>query len=328
MLRSMVEAKVGDDVFKQDPSINHLEQRVADMFGMQRGMFFPSGTMSNQVAVGLHTNPGDQLICDIHTHIYHYEGGGAAANWGVSCSLVEGNRGRLTATQVKENINIKSFYHTPKTKLVCVENTCNRAGGTFYSFKDLKEIKSVCDNYGLGYHLDGARLWNALVETDDHARDYGKIFDTISLCFSKGLGCPIGSILLLDSNKYQDALRLRTRLGGNMRQSGYLAACANYALDHHIESLKNDHIKAKELVGLLSTLSIVGRVEPAETNIVIFSLVDQCNQSNFVDFLDKKGIQILSLGKGRLRIVTHRDYTDEQHKYFIAVLKSLDSKQI
>ncbi|MCY4253938.1 MAG: aminotransferase class I/II-fold pyridoxal phosphate-dependent enzyme [Flavobacteriaceae bacterium] len=326
MLQHMLEAKVGDDVFKQDPSIISLEQKVASMFGKEKGMFFPSGTMSNQVAVGLNTNPGDQLICDAHTHIYHYEAGGAAANWGVSCHLIRGDKGRLRASQIESKINNKSFYHTPPTKLVCIENTCNRAGGTYYKFEDLVEIQALCQQYDLHLHLDGARIWNALVETNQKPKDYGKLFDTISVCFSKGLGAPVGSMLLFDERVYQKALRLRTRLGGNMRQSGYLAVCADYALDNHFYDLKNDHKKAKEIAFSIASCSFVNHVESPQTNIIIFSLNQRIDESKFVDWLMKKNILILSLGKGRLRIVTHRDYTDQQHDRFLSILKSFDVK--
>ena len=322
MLQYMVEAQVGDDVFKQDPSVISLEQKVASIFGKEKGMFFPSGIMSNQVAVGLQTNPGDQLICDMHTHIYHYESGGTSANWGVSCHLIHGNKGRLKASQIEQKISNKSFYNTPQTKLVCIENTCNRAGGTYYEFEDLIEIHTLCKQHGLYLHLDGARIWNALVATDQNPKDYGKIFDTISVCFSKGLGAPVGSMLLFDEKYYQKVLRLRIRLGGNMRQSGYLAACADYALDNHFESLKYDHKKAKEIADMLSSCSYVDQVEFHQTNIVIFSLDEKLDESKFVDWLTKKNILIFSLGKGRLRIVTHRDYTDQQHLHFLKVLKS------
>ncbi|MCY4160473.1 MAG: aminotransferase class I/II-fold pyridoxal phosphate-dependent enzyme [Flavobacteriaceae bacterium] len=326
MLQCMMEAEVGDDVFKQDPSVIFLEQKIASMFGKEKGMFFPSGIMSNQVAIGIQTNPGDQLICDTHTHIYHYEAGGAAANWGISCHLIHGNQGRLKASQIEYKINNKSFYHTPQTKLVCLENTCNRAGGTIYKFEDLMEIHALCQQYDLRLHLDGARIWNALVETNQEPKDYGHLFDTISVCFSKGLGAPIGSMLLFDEKDHHKALRLRTRLGGNMRQSGYLAACADYALNNHFQSLKNDHQKAKEIAHLLASCSFIHQVEVPQTNIIMFSLNEKMDETQFVDWLAKKNIYILSLGKGRLRIVTHRDYVDHQHQRFLSILRSFNTK--
>lgn len=324
MLKAMVEAKVGDDVFKQDPTVIQLEETVADMFGMDCAMFFPSGTMSNQTAVRLHTNSGEQLICDENTHIYNYEAGGASANSGVSCRLIQGDRGRINARQVQENINPKAFYHMPRTKLVCVENTSNKAGGSCYDFENLMDIYKVCQNNGLKYHLDGARLWNAMIETSASPKDYGKLFDTISLCFSKGLGCPVGSVLLFDKKDFEEVRRIRTLLGGNMRQSGYLAACALYALENHLDSLKDDHIKAKEIESVLDELVIVHQVQPVETNIIIFSLCKSIDQNLLIDELNKKGIKILDLGQDKIRLVTHRDYNDHQHEYFLSTLKEID----
>src|SRR5690606_7863311 len=222
-----------------------------------KALLFPTGTMANQTAIKLHTNPGDQVICDKDAHIYNYEGGGASFNSGVSCKLLNGHRGMFTAEQVVEAINPPDFYHSPLTALVEIENTANRGGGSCWDYDELKKIRKVCDNNGLGYHLDGARIWNALVANEITAKDYGKLFDTISVCLSKGLGCPVGSVLVGDEAFIKNAIRIRKILGGGMRQVGYLAAAGLYALDHHIDRLADDHRKAKAIEQVLSQLSYI-----------------------------------------------------------------------
>ena len=244
MLQFMFNAQVGDDDYRQDPTVIELEATVAQIFGMEAGLFFPSGTMANQTAIKLHTQPGDQLIADKNAHIYHYEGGGVSFNSGVSCRLLDGNRGMITAEQVKEAINDPEFYHSPLTRLVCVENTTNRGGGACYELEDLQKIKQVCDAHDLKFHLDGARIWNALIAKKQNPKAFGQLFDTISVCFSKGLGAPIGSVLLGDQETIHRALRIRKILGGGMRQVGYLAAAGIYALEHNIERLADDHRRA------------------------------------------------------------------------------------
>lgn len=323
MLDAMMSAKVGDDVYKEDPTVNKLEERLADMFGKAKALFFPTGTMANQTALKLHTNPGDQVICDVNAHIYHYEGGGASFNSGVSCKLLDGNHGMFTAAQVIEAINPPDFYHSPLTALVEVENTANRGGGSCWDFEELKKIRKVCTDHDLGYHLDGARIWNALAAKPEKPKDYGQIFDTISVCLSKGLGCPIGSVLIGDKDIMQNALRIRKIMGGGMRQVGYFASAGLYALDHHLERLSEDHKKAKEIEKLLTRLEIIHKVEPVETNIVIFELVDKKNDTKFLKLLADKNIRLSSMGSGKLRIVTHLDYTDEMHDRFLTVLQTL-----
>jgi threonine aldolase len=262
MLRAMFNAKVGDDVFKQDPTVNELEAKVAAFFGMEAALFFPSGTMANQTAIKMHTQPGEQLIADKYAHIYNYEGGGVSFNSGVSCRLLDGNRGMITAEQVEEAINPPDFYHSPLTTLVSLENTTNKGGGACYEMEDLIAIKKVCVKHNLKYHLDGARLWNALVAKNQDPLQYGKLFDTISVCFSKGMGTPIGSVLVMSQKDYAKAMRIRKVFGGGMRQVGYLAAAAIYAMDHHIERLSEDHRRAKELGTALRQLTWVAKVEP------------------------------------------------------------------
>ncbi len=324
MLEAMMGAEVGDDVFKTDPSVNLLEKKIARLFGKEEALFFPSGTMANQTAIKLHTQPGEQLICDKYAHVYNYEGGGVSFNSGVSCKLVDGHRGMMTVEQVEAAINPPDFYHSPLTSLVCIENTTNKGGGACWDFEELKKIKEVCVAHGLGYHLDGARIWNALVATNEKPQQYGELFDTISVCFSKGLGCPVGSVLMGSKQIMDKALRVRKILGGGMRQAGYLAAAAVYALDHNIERLANDHQKAKEIGTVLKGLDYIKKVEPIETNIIIFEIDGKrMNETDFVDRLAKKEISIIGMGQGKLRVVTHKDYTDSMHESFLATLKKL-----
>ncbi len=323
MLEAMMSASVGDDVFKADPSVNLLEERVAAMFNMEAALFFPSGTMANQTAIKLHTQPGEQLICDKYAHVYNYEGGGISFNSGVSCKLIDGYRGMITATQVEAAINPPDFYHSPLTSLVCIENTTNKGGGACWDMKEMLAIRAVCDTHGLSYHLDGARLWNAMVARKYKAKDYGRLFDTISVCLSKGLGCPVGSVLVGNRALISRALRVRKILGGGMRQAGYLAAAALYALEHHIDRLAEDHRKAKEIGKVLEECSYIESVEPIETNIIIFNLKPDRNEESFVKRLEEKGVRIIGMGQGKLRIVTHLDYTDAMHEKFLHILRGL-----
>ena len=328
MLEAMMLARVGDDVYKEDPTVVALEERLASMFGKPKALFFPTGTMANQTAIKLHTQPGDQVICDSNAHIYHYEGGGASFNSGVSCKLVNGERGMFTAEQVEAAINPPDFYHSPRTALVEIENTANRGGGSCWDFEALKKIKKVCDAHDLGYHLDGARIWNALVAKPYTAKDYGSVFDTISVCLSKGLGCPVGSVLIGNEDIMRNALRIRKILGGGMRQVGYLAAAGLYALDHHIDRLADDHLRAKEIATILSDLSFVKKVEPVETNIIIFELSDKSLEIQFLNDLKAQGIILSGMGNGKLRIVTHLDYTQDMHAQFLQLLSSQVTKTI
>jgi threonine aldolase len=321
MLDAMMSAVVGDDVFKEDPTVNALEEKVAKLFGMESALFFPSGTMTNQTAIKLHTQPGEQLICDKYAHIYNYEGGGVSFNSGVSCRLVDGSRGTMTAAQVESVINPPDFYHSPLTTLVCVENTANKGGGTCWDFQELEKIRKVCDEHHLGFHLDGARIWNAMVEKNETALQYGQLFDTISVCLSKGLGCPVGSLLLGTKEQMDKAIRIRKIFGGGMRQSGFLAAAAIYALDNHIERLVEDHKKAKEIGAALLAKLFIKKVEPIETNIVIFEIDESFMTSDtFVNKLKEKDILIIGMGQGKLRMVTHLDYTDEMHDVLLKQL--------
>jgi len=324
MLDAMMNAEVGDDVFKSDPSVNALEKKVANMFGMEAALYFPSGSMTNQTAIKLHTNPGDQLICDKYAHVYNYEGGGASFNSGVSCKLVDGERGMITAEQVEEAINPPDFYHSPLTSLVCIENTTNKGGGACWDFEELRRIKAVCEKHALGYHLDGARLWNAMVANNESPQQYGDMFDTISVCLSKGLGCPVGSVLVGSSEMIDRALRIRKILGGGMRQSGFLASAGIYALENNVQRLAEDHRKAKEIGEVLQNLNFVTKIEPLETNILIFELdEDKMTDTEFIQKLKDKNIHILSMGQGKLRMVTHLDYTSEMHSVLLGTLRTI-----
>lgn len=324
MLDAMMNAEVGDDVYKEDPSVNKLEEKIATMFGMQKALFFPSGSMANQAAIKLHTQPGEQLITDKYAHIYNYEGGGISFNSGVSCKLLDGNRGMITAAQVEEAINPPDFYHSPLTSLVSVENTTNKGGGACYEFNEIKKIRQVCDRHDLGYHLDGARLWNALVAKGENTIEYGTIFDTISVCLSKGLGAPMGSVLIGNAEIMEKAIRVRKVLGGGMRQVGYMAAAGLYAIENNIGRLSEDHKRAKEIGTVIEKLPFVKKVEPIETNIIIFTI--DGNEQDFIDKMMEKNSYFYGMGHGKLRFVTHLDYTQKMHEYFLEVLTGITLK--
>jgi threonine aldolase len=323
MLQFMFAAKVGDDVYKQDPTINELETTVAELFGMESALFFPSGTMANQTAIKLHTNPGDQIICDKWAHIHLYEGGGASFNSGANFNLIDGIRGMITAEQVRDGINDPEFYHAPLSKMVSIENTTNKGGGACYEIAELQKIKQVCVANNLKLHLDGARLWNALVAKKQHPKQFGEIFDTISVCFSKGLGAPVGSVLVGSKADMHRALRIRKIFGGGMRQAGYLAAAGLYALQNNLIRLEEDHRRAKEIGTTLAKLSWVAKVEPVETNILIFEVKPSINEQILLEKLKQKGISISSMGHGKLRMVTHLDYREVMHGYVLETLGKL-----
>lgn len=323
MLKAIMTAEVGDDVYKEDPTVNKLETKLAEMFGMDEALFFPTGSMANQAGIKLHTQPGEQLICDKWAHVYNYEGGGVSFNSGVSCKLVDGDRGMITAEQVEESINPPDFYHSPLTSLVCLENTTNKGGGACYDLEEIKKIRKVCDRHGLGLHLDGARLFNAIVRNNEDPKTYGKIFDTISVCLSKGLGTPMGSVLLGKKELMKNAIRVRKVLGGGMRQVGFMAAAGIYALDNHLEQLSRDNERAARIATILEDLDYIGKVEPVETNIVIFYLKDASTEFEFMKLLSQNNIRISNMGQGKLRIVTHLDYTEEMHLHFKEVLQSI-----
>jgi threonine aldolase len=324
MLEAMFDAEVGDDVFGTDPTVNALQEKTAALFGKEAALFFPSGTQANQVAIKLNTQPGEQLICDKWAHVYNYEGGGVSFNSGVSCKLLDGNRGMFTATQVETAISNKADIHQAITSLVTIENITNKGGGACWDIEELKRIKQLCDANGLAFHLDGARLFNALVAKNETPKQHGELFDTISICLSKGLGCPVGSLLLGSKEHIIKALRLRKLFGGGMRQVGYLAAAGIYALDTNIERLADDHRRAKQIAAVLKVSSFIKKVEPVETNIIIFYTADHINENDFVKKLAEKEVLIIGMGQGKLRIVTHLDFTDKMLEKVLNVLNNLN----
>ena len=326
MREAMFSAKVGDDVYHEDPSVNALQDYVAKLFGAEQALYFPTGSMANQAAIKLHTQPGEQLICHEWAHVYNYEGGGVSFNSGVSCKLLPGDRGLLKANQIAQAINPPDFYHSPLTRLVCVENTTNKGGGACYDFAELEAIGVECRTHGLRYHMDGARLWNALVKTGQDPKQYGALFDTVSLCLSKGLGAPMGTVLIGTHDSMQQAMRVRKVLGGGMRQVGYMAAAGLYGIQHQLNRLEEDHQRAQEIADLLGKLSYISGVEPVATNIVIFYLNGRLSEAEFMAWLADHQIRISSMGQGKLRVVTHHDYADEQHEQFMTCLKDLDRK--
>jgi threonine aldolase len=323
MLKAMFAAQVGDDVFGDDPTINALEAKAADMFGMEAALFCASGTMANQIAIKAHTQPGDEVICHKLSHVYYYEGGGIAMNSGASVCLLEGDQGRITAADVAAHINPPNDPHRPLTRLVSVENTMNKGGGSIYDFNELQAIGKVCSENGLKFHLDGARLFNALVETDVTTGDYGQLFDSISICISKGLGAPVGSVLIGSKEFIKKSRRIRKVFGGGMRQAGYLAAACIYALDNHVERLREDHRRAKELESLLMTLPYVEEVTPVQTNLVFFSLKASMPVDQFLRKLRENDIYAMALAPQQVRFVTHLDISEEMMEKVKTVLKEI-----
>lgn len=322
MMEAMMKAKVGDDVFGEDPSINELEQMTAGMFGMEAAIFSPSGTMTNQIAIKCHTQPGDEVICDETSHIYQYEGGGIAFNSGASVKLLPGNLGRITAEQVLSAIQ-PDDPHRPHTSLVALENTSNRGGGSCYDFEEIKKIKKVCDEKKLAFHLDGARLWNAIVAKKETPKQYGEIFDSISVCLSKSLGCPVGSLLLGKKDLIKKARRVRKVFGGGMRQAGFLAAAGIYALQNNINRLAEDHVHAKQIADAISKKDFAKFVLPVETNIIIFELNDSITAPSLVAKLKEHDILGYAISPNRVRLVVHLDISKEMTEKTIRVFNQL-----
>lgn len=318
MLEAMMKAPVGDDVFGEDPSINQLEQKAARMFGMEAALFCPSGTMTNQIAIKCHTQPGDEVIVDENAHVYQYEGGGIAFNSGASVRLLAGDRGRITAEAVGAAIN-PDDVHKARTSLVCLENTSNRGGGSCYALEDIRQIKKICSAYGLSLHLDGARLFNALVARKETPIQHGEIFDSISICLSKSLGCPVGSLLLGRSDFIKKARRIRKVFGGGMRQAGFLAAAGIYALDHHVERLSIDHAHAREIEAAIATKPYVKKVLPVETNIIIFELSENTAPALVAQWKEK-GLLAYAIAPNRVRLVVHLDITPEMVNRTIEII--------
>jgi len=323
MREVMHSTTVGDDVFGEDPAINALENLAANMFGMENALFCPSGTMTNQIAIKCHTQPGDEVICDELSHVYQYEGGGIAFNSGASVKLLQGDRGRITASLVNTGIQ-PDDVHRPVSRLVVLENTANRGGGSCYEWKDIQEIELLCRQKGLALHLDGARLFNALVAKGQTPEDYGKTFDSISICLSKGLGAPVGSLLLGKKDFIKRARRFRKIFGGGMRQAGSLAAAGTYALQHHVSRLKKDHENAKSIEKALLEKPFVKEVLPVETNIVIAETVEGFDLAGFIEKMKASGILFFAISSNRFRMVTHLDIDDNMMNKLSEVLKNID----
>lgn len=311
MREAIAHAEVGDDVFGDDPTVNALESYVAALLGKEAAVYMPSGTMTNQVALRLHTEPGDEVVLEAEAHIYYYEGGAPAALSGVMCRLVKGDRGIFTATDLQQVLRPVD-PHFPRTKLVCLENTHNRGGGRIYPLSEIEAIAQVCQAHQLKLHLDGARLWNACAATGISAADYARPFDTVSVCFSKGLGAPVGSALAGSQESIQRARRFRKQFGGSMRQAGLMAAGALYALKHQFDRLKDDHTNAKLLAeGLQAIDGIHINPEDVQTNIVLFHTPDIAAEA-LVQRLHDLGVRALPTGAHSIRAVTNLMVTREQ----------------
>lgn len=320
MKEAMFAAKLGDDVFDEDPTVNALEDKLAKMFGMEAAIFAPSGTMTNQIALAVHLQKGQEVICDAMSHIYYYEGGGIMANAGASVKLIKGDLGRISVSQIEEAIS-PDDVHFCETALVSLENTMNKGGGSVYTTESLEEISNFCKIKQLPLHLDGARIFNAMIASGQTPKQYGKWFDSISVCLSKGLGAPVGSVLLGTKDFIKKAKRVRKRMGGGWRQAGFLAAAGIYALDHHVNRLQEDHDRAKKIGTFCETLSWSKRVLPVETNIVIVELQDHLHAPTMMEEFKKKGIYCNFFGNHSLRFVTHLNFTNEDLHQFMEILK-------
>lgn len=322
MLDAMMHARVGDDVFGEDPSINQLEKMAADLFGMEAALYCPSGTMSNQIAIKCHTQPGDEVICEKNSHVYIYEGGGIAFNSGSQVRAIDGDLGRITAQQVCQAVN-PDDVHRARTSLVSLENTCNRGGGSCYDFEEIKKIRQASSDHGLKLHLDGARLFNALIATGQTARAYGRVFDSISVCLNKGLGCPIGSILIGPAPFIRQARRVRKVFGGGMRQAGFMAAAGIYALQHHMDRLAQDHDHARQIAAALQKKDFVRGIMPVETNIVIIDVDPAIPAKTLAQELREKEILTIAISPTQVRFVTHLDITPEMVGRTVAAIEQL-----
>lgn len=320
MLEAMVQAPVGDDVFGEDPTVNKLESMMAEKFGMEGGLFCPSGTMTNQIAIKCHTQPGNEVICEKMSHVYIYEGGGIAFNSGCQVRTVDGDRGRIKADQVLEVINPSDIHKAP-TRLVSLENTTNRGGGSCYDLNDIKAIKELCREHDLKLHLDGARLFNALVKKKEDPKDYGQLFDSISICLSKGLGAPVGSVLLGSNEFIARARRVRKLFGGGMRQAGYIAAAGIYALENNIERLADDHLHAQQIADALAQKEFAGIILPPETNILIFEVKGSHSAQSLKKAFADEGILVMDISPTQIRMVLHLDVTKEMVQKTLEVIQ-------
>lgn len=322
MMQAIMNAEVGDDVFQEDVTVNALEAKAAAMFGMEAALYCPTGTMSNQIAIKCHTQPGDEVVCDATAHVYQYEGGGISFNSGAQAKTLDGANGKITAAQVDAAVN-PDDVHKPRTTLVCIENTSNRGGGGCYAIDDIMAIRNVCDDHQLKLHLDGARLFNALVATGETALQYGKAFHSISICLNKGLGCPIGSILIGEKDFIRQARRIRKVFGGGMRQAGYMAAAGMYALDNHINRLANDHQHAKTIAAALQQKEFVGNMLPVETNIILFE-VQKKTARQLCEELKQHDILAIPMTPTQVRMVLHLDISAQMVERVAETISELD----
>jgi threonine aldolase len=321
MLEAMFRAQVGDDVFGEDQAINTLEAQTADWFGMEAALFCPSGTMTNQIGIKCHTQPGDDVICEKKSHVYIYEGGGIAVNSGCQVQAIEGSFGRISAEQIRPLINPDDVHRT-RTRVVSLENTCNRGGGTCYELASIEAIRELCNEHNLALHLDGARLWNAIVAKKQDPKVYGRLFDSISVCFSKGLGAPVGSVLLGSKTYIRQARRVRKVMGGGMRQAGYLAAACTYAIENHLERLNEDHRLTSEIGTVLLQANFVERLTPPETNILIFSVKPGLSPKAICADWQQAGVLAYPISDTDIRLVTHLDIDRAQIPAFLDYLKT------
>ncbi|MCB0571678.1 MAG: aminotransferase class I/II-fold pyridoxal phosphate-dependent enzyme [Phaeodactylibacter sp.] len=322
MLQAMLQAEVGDDVFGEDPTVNALEAKMAALFGKKAAVFCPSGTMTNQIAVKVHTQPLDEVICDEFSHVYQYETGGYAFNSGVGINLIKGTHGKITAEQVASAVKPVHDW-LPISRLVVLENTCNKGGGSYYTLDEMRPVSRYCREHGLALHLDGARLFNALVETGESTADVGALFDSVSICLSKGLGAPVGSVLIGDREFIRKARRVRKVMGGGMRQAGFLAAAGIYALDNQVARLKEDNERARRIGALLQTLPYVADVRPVQTNILIFDVRPPYTADSFLQKLAGYGIKATPFGPQTVRFVTHLDFTEAMTERVLQVLQAI-----
>lgn len=323
MLAAMMQAEVGDDVFGEDPTVNALEAYAADLFKMEAALFCASGTQTNQIAIKCHTQPGEEVICSSNAHVYIYEGGGIAFNSGCQVRALDNDRGKITVDQVQESIIDDSDVHKAPTTLVCLEQTANRGGGACYDVDTIVAIKEICKKHGLHYHLDGARLFNAIIAGHGTPEFYGEQFDSISICLSKGLGAPVGSLLLGNKEFIKKARRVRKVMGGGMRQAGYLAAAGLFALKNHVERLAEDHQHAHTIAEHLLRKNFVGKMLPVETNIIIFEVLPPYSPSQFVQHLHQHGILCMHISTHQVRIVTHLDVKPEDVQLICKVIDNI-----
>lgn len=320
MLEAMMNAEIGDDVFGEDPSVNALQDYASNLFQMEAGLFCPSGTMTNQIAIKCHTQPGDEVICDETSHIYLYEAGGISFNSGCQAKLLKGQRGMLTAELIAGALHPEDI-HKPITRLVSLENTSNRGGGSCYSFEEMRNISQLCRQEKLALHLDGARIFNAIINCHERPADYGEIFDSISICLSKGLGTPVGSLLLGSAEFIHRARRIRKLLGGGMRQAGYMAAAGLYALANNVDRLQQDHRNAKRVADALMHKDFIGKILPVETNIIIFEVIGDYTPKEFTEKLKEYDILCIPISPTQVRMVFHLDVTDQMVDDLIEIIE-------